>query len=193
MTEISHTPPAGTGVLLGDEGESRRGVRDLPARAARHRAHPRVRAPDAPGRPLLAVGGRDLERRVPRLRRADRLVRAVVLAGGRGDPGRQPRLRVPRLREPRRARRPGRRRSWSAGRRSGATATACRRCSTGSPRSGSRSSGSSLIVFVVEAMFAREGDRPSAPRGKAAIILAAVAIQFVMPFLGHATIKTMLR
>jgi purine-cytosine permease-like protein len=52
--------------------------------------------------------------------------------------------------------------------------------------------GIAIIVFVVEAMFAREGVTLGTG-GKAAVILAAVAVQFVMPFFGHATIQLMLR
>jgi NCS1 nucleoside transporter family len=49
-----------------------------------------------------------------------------------------------------------------------------------------------IIVLIVEGMFAREGIGASTA-GKVAIIVAAVAVQFVLPFLGHATIKTVLR
>ncbi len=49
-----------------------------------------------------------------------------------------------------------------------------------------------LVVLLVEAMLSREGVSTST-LGKAIIIIAAVAVQFVMPFLGHATIKTVLR
>jgi NCS1 family nucleobase:cation symporter-1 len=49
-----------------------------------------------------------------------------------------------------------------------------------------------IVVLIVVAMFAREGIAASTP-GKAFIIIGAVAVQFVMPFLGHATIKTVLR
>ncbi len=49
-----------------------------------------------------------------------------------------------------------------------------------------------LVVLVVVAMFSREGQSVNAA-GKALIIVGAVVIQFIMPFLGHATIKTVLR
>lgn len=49
-----------------------------------------------------------------------------------------------------------------------------------------------LIVLVVEAMFAHEG--VSAGTGlKVALIVAAVLVQFIVPFLGHATIAKLLR
>lgn len=49
-----------------------------------------------------------------------------------------------------------------------------------------------LVVLLVVAMFAHEGDHVNAG-WKALIIILAVAVQFVMPFLGHATIIKMLR
>ncbi len=49
-----------------------------------------------------------------------------------------------------------------------------------------------IVVLIVLGMFAREG-ASVATWGKALIIVAAVIVQFVMPFLGHATIKTVLR
>ena len=49
-----------------------------------------------------------------------------------------------------------------------------------------------LVVLIVVAMFAREGIVASTA-GKAIIIVCAVAVQFIVPFLGHATIKTVLR
>jgi NCS1 family nucleobase:cation symporter-1 len=49
-----------------------------------------------------------------------------------------------------------------------------------------------IVVLVVEAMLSREGQSVST-LGKALIIVGAVIVQFVMPFLGHATIKTILR
>jgi len=49
-----------------------------------------------------------------------------------------------------------------------------------------------IIVLVVEAMFSREGQSINTV-GKALIIIGAVLVQFIMPFLGHATIKTILR
>jgi NCS1 family nucleobase:cation symporter-1 len=52
--------------------------------------------------------------------------------------------------------------------------------------------GIALIVLFVIAMFAHEHGSVSTT-GKAIIIILAVLVQFVMPFLGHATIKTMLR
>ena len=52
--------------------------------------------------------------------------------------------------------------------------------------------GIALVVFFVIAMLAHEGSSVSAA-GKALIVIAAVLVQFVMPFLGHATINKMLR
>ncbi len=49
-----------------------------------------------------------------------------------------------------------------------------------------------LIVLVVEAMFSREGTILGTA-GKVIVIVAAVAVQFLMPFLGHATITRVLR
>ncbi len=49
-----------------------------------------------------------------------------------------------------------------------------------------------IIVLVVEAMFARGGIQAGTP-AKALFILGAVAVQFVVPFLGHATITKVLR
>ena len=49
-----------------------------------------------------------------------------------------------------------------------------------------------IVVLIVVAMFAREGLKAGAA-GKSIIIIFAVAVQFVMPFLGHATIKSVLR
>lgn len=49
-----------------------------------------------------------------------------------------------------------------------------------------------LVVLIVLGMFAHQGQGVAA-WGKWVIIVAAVAVQFVMPFLGHATIKTVLR
>jgi len=49
-----------------------------------------------------------------------------------------------------------------------------------------------LIVLIVIAMFSHEGLKVSAG-WKAPIIIGAVAIQFVLPFLGHATIIKALR
>jgi NCS1 nucleoside transporter family len=49
-----------------------------------------------------------------------------------------------------------------------------------------------IIVLIVEGMFARQGIFASTA-GKVLIIIGAVAVQFVVPFLGHATIKTVLR
>jgi len=48
-----------------------------------------------------------------------------------------------------------------------------------------------IVVLVVEAMFSREGLTAGVP-GKVAIIVLAVAVQFIAPFLGHATIKEVL-
>ncbi|HET9076436.1 MAG TPA: cytosine permease [Acidimicrobiales bacterium] len=52
--------------------------------------------------------------------------------------------------------------------------------------------GLALIVLVTVQMFNRGGVHTSTTL-KAAIIVVAVAIQFVVPFLGHATITTVLR
>ena len=49
-----------------------------------------------------------------------------------------------------------------------------------------------IVVLVVEAMFSREGIS-IATWAKALIIVGAVLVQFIMPFLGHATIKVILR
>ncbi len=49
-----------------------------------------------------------------------------------------------------------------------------------------------LVVLIVVAMFSHEGAHVGDP-GKAVIIVLAVAIQFVVPFLGHATITRVLR
>lgn len=49
-----------------------------------------------------------------------------------------------------------------------------------------------LIVLLVVAMFGHEGVHVSTA-GKAVIIVLAVAVQFVVPFLGHATITRVLR
>lgn len=49
-----------------------------------------------------------------------------------------------------------------------------------------------LIVLVVEAMFTREGSTLGTA-AKVVVIIAAVAVQFLMPFLGHATITKVLR
>ncbi len=50
-----------------------------------------------------------------------------------------------------------------------------------------------LVVLIVEAMFSHQGIASLNSAGKAAIIVLAVAVQFVVPFLGHATIKSVLR
>lgn len=52
--------------------------------------------------------------------------------------------------------------------------------------------GLALIVLVTVQMFAHEGVHASDGL-KAGIIVVAVAVQFVVPFLGHATITTVLR
>jgi NCS1 family nucleobase:cation symporter-1 len=52
--------------------------------------------------------------------------------------------------------------------------------------------GIALVVLFVLAMFAHEHGSVNAA-GKAVIIVLAVLVQFIMPFLGHATIKTILR
>jgi len=49
-----------------------------------------------------------------------------------------------------------------------------------------------LVVLIVVAMFSHEGIKV-ASGWKAPIIIGAVAVQFVMPFLGHATITRILR
>jgi NCS1 nucleoside transporter family len=49
-----------------------------------------------------------------------------------------------------------------------------------------------LIVLIVKAMFSHEGVNLDST-GKALVIIAAVLVQFVVPFLGHATITTVLR
>ncbi len=49
-----------------------------------------------------------------------------------------------------------------------------------------------LIVLIVEAMFSHEGVGLDSA-GKAAVIVLAVGAQFVVPFLGHATITRVLR
>jgi NCS1 family nucleobase:cation symporter-1 len=49
-----------------------------------------------------------------------------------------------------------------------------------------------LVVLVVVAMFAREGTTLGTG-AKVAVIILAVAVQFLMPFLGHATIAKVLR
>ncbi len=52
--------------------------------------------------------------------------------------------------------------------------------------------GIALVVLIVVAMFAHEGIGV-ASGWKALVIIGAVAVQFVMPFLGHATITKILR
>jgi len=49
-----------------------------------------------------------------------------------------------------------------------------------------------IIVLIIEAMFHREGTSLDAA-AKVAVIILAVAVQFVVPFLGHATITKVLR
>jgi NCS1 nucleoside transporter family len=49
-----------------------------------------------------------------------------------------------------------------------------------------------IIVLVLEAMFARGGIHANSAL-KVVLILAAVAVQFIVPFLGHATITKLLR
>ena len=48
-------------------------------------------------------------------------------------------------------------------------------------------------MLVVEAMLAKAGVSSIDTAAKVVIIVAAVVVQFVVPFLGHATIKTVLR
>ncbi len=50
-----------------------------------------------------------------------------------------------------------------------------------------------IVVFIVEAMFAHQGVKDLGTGGTALVIALAVLVQFVVPFLGHATIKTVLR
>lgn len=52
--------------------------------------------------------------------------------------------------------------------------------------------GIALVVLIVEAMFHHEGTALGT-LGKALVIVGAVLAQFVMPFLGHATITRVLR
>lgn len=52
--------------------------------------------------------------------------------------------------------------------------------------------GTVLVVLIVQAMFRHEGVTLD-DLGKVLVIVAAVAVQFVMPFLGHATITAVLR
>jgi len=49
-----------------------------------------------------------------------------------------------------------------------------------------------LIVLIIEAMFSREGTTLGTA-AKVIVIIAAVAVQFIVPFLGHATIIKVLR
>jgi NCS1 nucleoside transporter family len=49
-----------------------------------------------------------------------------------------------------------------------------------------------IIVLIIEAMFSREGTTLDAAT-KVAVIILAVAVQFIAPFLGHATITRVLR
>ena len=49
-----------------------------------------------------------------------------------------------------------------------------------------------LVVLIVEAMFSHEGT-VLGTGAKVVVIIAAVAVQFVVPFLGHATITKVLR
>ncbi|HTV10718.1 MAG TPA: cytosine permease [Acidimicrobiales bacterium] len=49
-----------------------------------------------------------------------------------------------------------------------------------------------LVVLIVEAMFSHEGVHIDSA-AKAAVIVLAVAVQFILPFLGHATITKVLR
>jgi len=50
-----------------------------------------------------------------------------------------------------------------------------------------------LIVFVVDAMLNKAGVTHISNAVQVLVIIAAVIVQFVVPFLGHATIKTVLR
>ncbi len=49
-----------------------------------------------------------------------------------------------------------------------------------------------IVVLIVLGMLAREGQSVNG-LGKALIVIAAVIAQFIMPYLGHATIQTVLR
>jgi NCS1 nucleoside transporter family len=49
-----------------------------------------------------------------------------------------------------------------------------------------------LIVLIIEAMFSHEGVNLD-DAAKVIVIIAAVAVQFIVPFLGHATITKVLR
>jgi NCS1 nucleoside transporter family len=50
-----------------------------------------------------------------------------------------------------------------------------------------------LVVFVVDAMLNKAGVAHISNAVQVIVIIAAVIVQFVVPFLGHATIKTVLR
>jgi NCS1 nucleoside transporter family len=50
-----------------------------------------------------------------------------------------------------------------------------------------------LVVFVVDAILNKAGVANISNAVQVVIIICAVVVQFVMPFLGHATIKTVLR
>ena len=50
-----------------------------------------------------------------------------------------------------------------------------------------------LVVFVVDAMLKKLGVANVSNAVQVVVIIGAVAVQFVVPFLGHATIKTVLR
>ena len=50
-----------------------------------------------------------------------------------------------------------------------------------------------LVVFVVDAILNKAGVASVSNAVQVVIIICAVVVQFVMPFLGHATIKTVLR
>jgi purine-cytosine permease-like protein len=50
-----------------------------------------------------------------------------------------------------------------------------------------------LVVFVVDAILNKAGVASVSNAAQVLIIILAVVVQFVMPFLGHATIKTVLR
>ncbi|MGO9961977.1 MAG: purine-cytosine permease family protein [Acidimicrobiales bacterium] len=49
-----------------------------------------------------------------------------------------------------------------------------------------------IVAYIVEAMFSREGTTLG-DAGKVVLVLCAVAVQFIAPFLGHATITKVLR
>jgi len=89
-------------------------------------------------------------------------------------------------------RRPGRRPSRSAGRPSAPGATSCPLSSTGSPRSASRSRASPSSSFAAIVLMAKAGFT-AGTAAKIVFIIVAVAIQAVLPLLGHAAVLRVLR